>query len=77
MVKVAPWQPSSEAFDIATPETVNETEPFAGTVCAVACVVYETPVVTQAGWPVSATAAPLALTEVIDTGNGFGLFTVR
>ena len=45
MVKVAPWQPVSEAFDIATPAAVNVDWPFAGTVWVTAVVVKVTPVV--------------------------------
>ena len=49
MVNVAPWQPVSEAFDIATPGTVKVATPLAATVWVTAVVVKVTPVVVQVG----------------------------
>ncbi len=66
----------SEALDIDTPATVNADDPFAGTVLLVVVVEYVTPVVTQPlACAASGTAAPSAFTDVMVTGNGFGLFT--
>ena len=77
MVKVAPWQAVTDALLIATPAAVNDREPLAGTVWVTAVVVKVTPVVVHNGWLPSGTAAPFAFTDVMATGNGFGLFTVR
>jgi hypothetical protein len=78
IVNVAPWQPLSDVFVIDTPGTVNDAVLFAAIVCEAAVVAKVTPVVTHpAAWPASGTAAPFALTDVIVTANGFGLFTVR
>ena len=49
MVKVAPWQPVSDAFVIATPAAVKLAWPLAATVWVTAVVVNVTPVVVQVG----------------------------
>ena len=49
MVNVAPWQPVSDAFVIATPGSGEVDRPLAGTVWVTAVVVNVTPVVVQVG----------------------------